>query len=146
MLDAGPIQLVVRAGAATTISTWRRRPAAGSTSPTARSELRGRGGASVRTDLGLDRRIADNVAQLREGKWNKGEFSKARGIFGRTLGLIGLGRIGQEMVPRARAFGLRVRPGAGAYPPKPRRGSASSAWSLRRRLPPAATSSASTWR
>src|SRR5438477_2455609 len=36
----------------------------------------------------LDRRIADNVIQLREGKWNKKEFSKARGLYGRTLGLI----------------------------------------------------------
>ena len=58
--------------------------------------------------LALDRRIADNVASLRQGQWNKKEFSKARGLFGRTLGLIGLGQIGREMVPRARAFGLRV--------------------------------------
>jgi len=75
----------------------------------------------------------DNVAQLREGKWNKGEFSKARGIFGRTLGLIdSQDRPGDGS--RARAFGLRVAAWSGAYPPKPRRGSASSAWSLRRRL------------
>jgi D-3-phosphoglycerate dehydrogenase / 2-oxoglutarate reductase len=58
--------------------------------------------------LALDRRIADNVAALRLGQWNKKEFSKAKGLFGRTLGLIGLGPIGREMVPRARAFGLRV--------------------------------------
>ena len=56
----------------------------------------------------LDRRIADNVIQLREGKWNKKEFSKARGLYGRTLGLIGLGKIGQEMIPRAKAFGMPV--------------------------------------
>ena len=58
--------------------------------------------------LSLDRRIPDNVAALRAGKWNKGEFSKARGLFGRTLGLIGLGQIGREMVPRAHAFGMNV--------------------------------------
>jgi len=58
--------------------------------------------------LALDRRIADNVASLREGKWNKSGFSKARGVFGRTLGLVGLGQIGREMVPRAKAFGLGV--------------------------------------
>ena len=58
--------------------------------------------------LALDRRIADNVASLRQGQWNKGEYSKARGVFGRTLGLIGLGQIGREMLPRAKAFGLRV--------------------------------------
>src|SRR6185369_7888509 len=56
----------------------------------------------------LDRRIADNVIQLREGKWNKKEFSKARGLYGRTLGLVGLGKIGQEMIPRAKAFGMPV--------------------------------------
>jgi D-3-phosphoglycerate dehydrogenase / 2-oxoglutarate reductase len=58
--------------------------------------------------LALDRRIPDGVASLREGKWNKAEFSKARGLFGRTLGLIGTGQIGREMIPRARAFGLKV--------------------------------------
>lgn len=58
--------------------------------------------------LALDRRIPDGVASLREGKWNKAEFSKARGLFGRTLGLIGTGQIGREMIPRARAFGLKT--------------------------------------
>jgi D-3-phosphoglycerate dehydrogenase len=58
--------------------------------------------------LALDRRIPDNVASLREGKWNKAEFSKARGLFGRTLGLIGIGQIGREMIPRAKAFGMKV--------------------------------------
>src|SRR5262245_27096687 len=58
--------------------------------------------------LALDRRIVENVVTLRQGQWNKKEFSKARGLFGRTLGLIGLGKIGQEMIPRARAFGMPV--------------------------------------
>jgi len=58
--------------------------------------------------LSLDRRIPDNVSDLRQGRWNKKEYSKARGIFGRTLGLIGVGRIGQEMIIRARAFGMPV--------------------------------------
>jgi len=58
--------------------------------------------------LALDRRLADNVISLREGHWNKAEFSKARGLFGRTLGLIGLGQIGREMIPRAQGFGMPV--------------------------------------
>lgn len=58
--------------------------------------------------LALDRRIADNVIDLRAGTWNKGEYSKADGVYGKTLGLIGVGQIGKEMIPRARAFGLRV--------------------------------------
>src|SRR5204863_1366514 len=58
--------------------------------------------------LALDRRIADSVIALRAGEWNKKEFSKARGLFGRTLGLVGVGKIGQEMIPRAKAFGMPV--------------------------------------
>ena len=58
--------------------------------------------------LALDRRVADNVIALRRGEWNKKEFSKARGLYGRTLGLIGTGGIGQEMIPRARSFGMNV--------------------------------------
>jgi len=58
--------------------------------------------------LALDRRIAENVNDLRAGKWNKKEYSKARGLFGRTLGILGYGNIGQEVARRALAFGMRV--------------------------------------
>ena len=58
--------------------------------------------------LACDRRIPDQVAQLRQGKWNKGEFSKGRGLYGRTLGIVGLGQIGREVAVRAQAFGMRV--------------------------------------
>jgi D-3-phosphoglycerate dehydrogenase len=58
--------------------------------------------------LALDRRIPANIADLKAGRWNKSEYIKARGLFGRTLGLIGLGRIGQEVLSRARAFGMPV--------------------------------------
>jgi D-3-phosphoglycerate dehydrogenase len=58
--------------------------------------------------LALDRRIADNVITLRAGQWNKTEFSKARGLRGRTVGLIGMGQIAQEMIPRAKAFGMPI--------------------------------------
>ncbi len=55
-----------------------------------------------------DRRIPDNVQALREGKWNKKLFSQARGLFGRTLGVVGLGSIGVATGERAKAFGMRV--------------------------------------
>jgi D-3-phosphoglycerate dehydrogenase len=42
--------------------------------------------------LSTDRRIADQTMDLRGGKWNKKEYSKARGLYGRTLGVIGVGR------------------------------------------------------
>ena len=58
--------------------------------------------------LACDRRIPDQVADLRQGTWNKGEYSKARGLHGRTLGIVGLGQIGREIAARARAFGMRV--------------------------------------
>src|SRR5829696_3610128 len=58
--------------------------------------------------LACDRRIPDQTAELREGTWNKGEYSKARGLHGRTLGIVGLGQIGREIASRAQAFGMRV--------------------------------------
>jgi len=56
----------------------------------------------------LDRRIADGVAQLRTGRWEKGELSKADGLFGQTIGLAGFGAIAREVAVRARAFGMQV--------------------------------------
>lgn len=109
MLDAGPIKLVVRAGAGyNTIDV-----AAASKRGIYVSNCPGKNSIAVAElafalILALDRRIADNVITLRQGQWNKKEFSKARGLFGRTLGLIGVGKIGQEMIPRARAFGMPV--------------------------------------
>ena len=109
MLDAGPVKLIVRAGAGyNTIDV-----AAASKRGIYVSNCPGKNSIAVAElafalILALDRRIADNVIALRRGEWNKKEFSKARGLFGRTLGLIGVGKIGQEMIPRARAFGMPV--------------------------------------
>jgi D-3-phosphoglycerate dehydrogenase / 2-oxoglutarate reductase len=58
--------------------------------------------------LALDRQIPDAVADLRSGVWNKARYSKARGLAGRTLGVIGTGSIGREMAARASAFGMKV--------------------------------------
>jgi D-3-phosphoglycerate dehydrogenase len=109
MLAAGQIKLVVRAGAGfNTIDV-----AAASRRGIYVSNCPGKNSIAVAElafalMLALDRRIADNVIALRRGEWNKKEFSKARGLFGRTLGLIGVGKIGAEMIPRARAFGMPV--------------------------------------
>ena len=59
--------------------------------------------------LSCDRRIPDQTDDLRRGVWNKRGYGKgARGLYGRTLGVIGLGRIGTAVIERALAFGLRV--------------------------------------
>jgi D-3-phosphoglycerate dehydrogenase len=58
--------------------------------------------------LACDRRIPDQVADLRRGVWNKGEYAKAAGLHGRTLGIVGLGQIGREIAKRAQGFGMRV--------------------------------------
>lgn len=109
MLAAGQIKLVVRAGAGfNTIDV-----AAASRRGIYVSNCPGKNSIAVAElafalMLALDRRIADNVIALRRGEWNKKEFSKARGLFGKTLGLVGVGKIGAEMIPRAQAFGMRV--------------------------------------
>jgi D-3-phosphoglycerate dehydrogenase / 2-oxoglutarate reductase len=109
MFDAGGLSLVVRAGAGfNTIEVN-----AASARGVYVSNCPGKNSVAVAElafglILALDRRIPDNVAELRAGKWNKKEFSKAPGLYGRTLSLIGLGRIGREMVQRAKAFGMNV--------------------------------------
>lgn len=58
--------------------------------------------------LSIDRHIPENVADLRAGKWNKGLYSKARGLKGRTFGIIGLGEIGTAVAERAMGFEMPV--------------------------------------
>jgi len=102
MLDAGALSLIVRAGAGVNtidVAGASRRGIYVSNCPgknsVAVAEL------AMGLILSVDRRIPDNVAELRAGKWNKKEFSKARGLLGQTLGLIGFGHIGQEVASRA---------------------------------------------
>ena len=58
--------------------------------------------------IALDRQIIANTDDLRQGKWRKASYSSARGLAGSTIGLVGLGRIGRAMIPRAKAFGMSV--------------------------------------
>jgi D-3-phosphoglycerate dehydrogenase len=109
MLDAAPLALVVRAGAGVnTIDV-----AAASARGIHVANCPGRNAVAVAELamgllLALDRRIPDAVADLRAGKWNKKEYQQAPGLYGRTLGVLGLGAIGCEVIRRAHAFGLRI--------------------------------------
>jgi D-3-phosphoglycerate dehydrogenase len=58
--------------------------------------------------LACDRRIAEQTADSRGGKWNKKEYSKSRGLKGMTLGVVGCGAIGMSVIKRAIAFEMRV--------------------------------------
>ncbi|OFW14220.1 MAG: hydroxyacid dehydrogenase [Acidobacteria bacterium RIFCSPLOWO2_12_FULL_66_10] len=108
-LETGALSLVVRAGAGyNTIDV-----AAASNRGIYVSNCPGKNAVAVAElafalMLAIDRRVPDNVAELRAGTWNKKEYSKARGLFGRTIGLLGYGSIGQEVAKRAHGFGMRI--------------------------------------
>ena len=108
-LSAGRLALVVRAGAGyNTIDV-----AAASRRGIYVSNCPGKNSIAVAEltmalILALDRRLPDNVAELRAGRWNKKEYAKARGLCGQTLGLLGAGSIAREVIRRALAFGLDV--------------------------------------
>lgn len=58
--------------------------------------------------LAIDRNIPDNVAELRAGHWNKKRYSVAEGLYGRSMGVVGLGCIGLAVAERAAAFGMVI--------------------------------------
>ena len=58
--------------------------------------------------LNADRRISEGVADLKRGQWRKKHYAVASGLHGRTLGVLGCGGIGLEVIARARAFGMNV--------------------------------------
>jgi D-3-phosphoglycerate dehydrogenase len=53
------------------------------------------------------RPVPQAAASMREGKWDRKTFSGLE-LFRKTLGIVGLGRIGGEVAKRAQAFGMRV--------------------------------------
>ncbi len=57
--------------------------------------------------LAVMRKIAYADREMRKGSWPK---KKCKGIemYGKTLGIIGIGRIGREVAKRAKAFGMRI--------------------------------------
>ncbi|GAB7555613.1 D-glycerate dehydrogenase [Novosphingobium sp. 11B] len=59
----------------------------------------------------VSRRFSENARTLREGRWEGWAPSSMLGhsLSGKTLGVVGMGRIGQAVAHRARAFGLEIR-------------------------------------
>ena len=53
------------------------------------------------------RQIANGTASMREGKWERKKFM-GNEVMGKTLAIIGLGRIGKEVALRMQSFGMTV--------------------------------------
>lgn len=58
--------------------------------------------------ISADRQIANATADLRNGQWRKKEYGKARGLKGRTLGIVGFGAIGKSVAKRAQSLEMKV--------------------------------------
>jgi glyoxylate reductase len=58
--------------------------------------------------LDIARRISESDRFVRSGQWGTSTFPLGRDLAGKTLGIVGLGRIGREVADRARPFGFRI--------------------------------------
>ena len=106
---ADSLRLVVRAGAGTnTIDTERARALGIDVCNVPGANALAVAELTLGLVISADRRIPDNVADLRNGAWNKKRYSRARGLFGCSLGIVGVGAIGMAVAERAAAFGMRV--------------------------------------
>jgi D-3-phosphoglycerate dehydrogenase len=57
--------------------------------------------------LAMSRYIPQSFISIKEGKWEKSKFQGTE-IYGKTLGIIGLGNIGQALYKRAKCFGMNA--------------------------------------
>ncbi|MEM7442815.1 MAG: 2-hydroxyacid dehydrogenase [Pseudomonadota bacterium] len=58
--------------------------------------------------LGTARMIAQGDQHVRTGAWNKGPLPLATRLFGKRLGVVGMGRIGAAVAKRAAAFDMQI--------------------------------------
>jgi D-3-phosphoglycerate dehydrogenase len=57
--------------------------------------------------MAISRNIAQADASVKSGKWDRKSFEGVE-LYGKTLAILGMGRIGTEVASRAQAFGMRV--------------------------------------
>lgn len=107
---ADSLRLVVRAGSGTNTIDCDAATSAG----VSVANVPGRNAVAVaELTLGLllavDRAIPDNTFELRAGRWDKQRFAAVgRGLYGQSLGIVGLGNIGLAVAERAAGFGMRL--------------------------------------
>jgi len=106
---AGGLSLVIRAGAGVDTIDTDHAAARGiyvancpGTNSAAVAEL------AIGLMLALDRRLVEGASDLKAGRWAKKEYSKADGIKGKTLGVLGVGAIGRLVIDRAKALAMHV--------------------------------------
>ncbi len=58
--------------------------------------------------IAIDRNIPDNDNDLKNNVWNKKKYTRAQGLYGQKIGILGLGSIGFAVAERANAFGMSV--------------------------------------
>lgn len=107
---ADSLRLVVRAGSGTNTIDCEEATRTG----VAVANVPGRNSVAVaELTLGLmlavDRAIPDGTSELRAGRWDKKRFTAVgRGLYGRSLGIVGLGNIGLAVAERAAGFGMHL--------------------------------------
>ena len=57
--------------------------------------------------LALNRKIVHAHYSMKSGKWERSKFEGSE-VYGKSLGIVGFGRIGREVAIRAKAFGMHV--------------------------------------
>ena len=58
--------------------------------------------------INADRRISDNAADFRNGVWAKKTYSRADGLLGKRMALIGVGACGAAVIERLQPFGMSL--------------------------------------
>lgn len=58
--------------------------------------------------LAISRRLVEADHYVRSGQWPKGAFAFGTKLGGKTMGIVGMGRIGQQVARRAAAFGMTI--------------------------------------